>query len=135
MQTIAQRIAARGITGTAASKMIVNTTKKAETLQSAKAKVVASLRANAANLRGNNDELADKQKCFKHIGDTVSVGVKYTVRYLRNVFGDDESFYEVANKAAAAEVCDTLIEELTAGALDTQLREGIAANKNMRKAK
>jgi hypothetical protein len=28
-----------------------------------------------------------------------------------------------------------LIEELTAGVLDEQLREGIAANKNMRKAK
>jgi hypothetical protein len=135
MQTIAQRIAARGITGTCASKMMVKTAKKAETLQSAKAKVIASLRANADCLRGNNSELADKQKCFKHIEDTVSVGVKYTVRYLRNVFGNGESFYEVADKAAAAQVCDALVEELTAGALDTQLREGIAANKNMRKAK
>ena len=135
MQTIAQRLAASGITGTCASKMMVKTAKKAETLQSAKAKVIASLQANAACLRGNNDELADKQKCFKHIDNTVSVGVKYTVRYLRNVFGDNESFYEVADKAAAAQVCDMVIEELKAGALDTQLREGIAANKNMRKAK
>jgi hypothetical protein len=135
MQTIAQRMAASGISGTCASKMIVKTAKKAETLQSAKAKVIASLQANADCLRGNNDELQDKQKCFKHIDDTVSVGVKYTVRYLRNVFGENGSFYEVADKAAAAEVCDMLIEELTAGALDEQLREGIAANKNMRKAK
>ena len=139
-QTIAQRIAARGIVCIAVEKMHVKQVKAAVTLSAAKAEVVENLRKNASYLRGNASALNnkegkvnEKQKCFKEIAGRYSVGAKYNIRYLKDVYEAGKNYCEVTSATAAADVCDTLVEAVSAGLLDEQVLAAMEANKNMRK--
>lgn len=131
----AERLAARGITIDGAAKMPIKTAKSEVTLAQATAKVLENLEANKAYWLGNSSELEVKQRNYKVVGDVYSIGLKYTIRYLKNVFKDGDTVAKFKDKDEFIAMYDILIEGIKGGDFSEQVRMGIAANASMRRTK
>ena len=123
---------------TCVSKMPVRTAKAGDTVEKARAKVVAQLLANKQYLLGG--ELA-KQKpvlLYKLVGQLYNVGLKYSNKYLEGVFETDDGFGNIAvceSEQECLEALDVAVERVNAGLCDAALKAAIAANVAMHKAR
>ena len=123
---------------TCVSKMPVRTAKGGDTVEKARAKVVAQLLANKQYLLGG--ELA-KQKpvlLYKLVGQLYNVGLKYSNKYLEGVFETDDGFGNIAvceSEQECLEALDVAVERVNAGLCDAALKAAIAANVAMHKAR
>ena len=123
---------------TCVSKMPVRTAKAGDTVEKARAKVVAQLLANKQYLLGG--ELA-KQKpvlLYKLVGQLYNVGLKYSNKYLEGVFETDDGFGNIAvceSEQECLEALDVAVERVNARLCDAALKAAIAANVAMHKAR
>ena len=128
-----QKLAAKGIAINGAAKMPVKTAKAAMTLVKAKDAILQNLEANKAYWLGKAAELSVKQRNYKFVNGVYAIGVKYTIRYLHNIFGEGVTVSKHDNKDEFIAMYDTLIAGVKDGDLDEQILDGIAANANMRR--
>ena len=123
---------------TCVSKMPVRSAKTGDTVDKARAKVVAQLLANKQYLLGG--ELAKEKPVllYKLVGQLYNVGLKYSNKYLEGVFETDDGLGNIAVCESAQECLEALdvaVERVNAGLCDAALKAAIAANVAMHKAR
>jgi hypothetical protein len=109
-----------------------------DTLDEARAKVIAKLQENIAYVEGGMTALKDDKPdlLFKYVGDdTYKIGAKYGNRWLRNVFGDGNSFVDGIEKELLVDVLNIFVTEVEGKQVDDAIEAVMKANVEVHKKK
>ncbi len=120
------------------SKMPVRSAKTGDTVDKARAKAVAQLLANKQYLLSGEQAKQKPVLLYKLVAQLYYVGIKYSNKYLEQVFEDDEGLGNVVQCDSVQECVEALdvgIERVNAGLCDAALKAAIAANVAMHKAR
>ena len=126
---------------TCVNKMPVRGAKMGDTVEKARAKVVAQLLANKQYLLGGEQAKQKPVLVYKLVGQLYNVGLKYSNKYLEEVFETENGLGNIAICESAQECLEALdvaVERVNAGLCDAALKAAIAENiaaHNKRKAK
>ena len=107
-----------------------------DTLAEARSKVVAKLQANIEYVDDGMTALKDDKPdlVFKYAGNgTYKVGAKYGNRWLKNVFGDGNSFVDGIDKTLLVDVLNIFITEVESKQADEAIEAIMQANVEVRK--
>ena len=109
-----------------------------DTLDEARSKVVVKLQENIAYVEGGMTALKDDKPdlLFKYAGnDEYKVGAKYGNRWLRNVFGDGNSFVDGIEKELLVDVLNIFVTEVESKQVDDAIEAIMKANVEVHKKK
>ena len=120
------------------SKMPVRSAKAGDTVDKARTKVVAQLLANKQYLLGGEQAKQKPVLLYKLVGQLYNVGLKYSNKYLDEVFESEDGLGNIAvceSEQECVEAMDVAVERVNAGLCDAALKAAIAANVAMHKAR
>lgn len=123
---------------TCVSKMPVRSAKAGDTVEKARAKVVAQLLANKQYLLGGEQAKQKPVLLYKLVGQLYYVGVKYANKYLERVFESEDGLGNVVqcdSVQECVEAMDVALERVSEGLCDAALKAAIVANTAMHKAR